>query len=93
MITTTPLRRFALAVLACVRGDQEDWPAAARLHGASAAEFEAIGESVQSPEADYLRDSSAAGIQRLGDEQWQRLLSEGRTLRFAELLALVTGSP
>jgi hypothetical protein len=86
------LTAFALLGLACVKGDQEDWPAAARLHGASAAEFEAIGESVQSPEADYLRDSATVGIQRLGEKEWQVLFREGLTLRFPEVLALVKGS-
>jgi tetratricopeptide (TPR) repeat protein len=83
---------FALLGLACAKGDQQDWPAAARLHGASAAEFEAIGVSLQSPEADYLRDSTTAGIRRLGDEEWQLLFREGHTLSFPEVLALVKGS-
>lgn len=86
------LTALALLGLACVKGDQEDWPAAARLHGASAAEVDAIGESLQSPEADYLRDSTTAGIRRLGDEEWQLLFREGHTLSFPEVLALVKGS-
>ena len=83
---------FALLGLACVKGDQEDWPAAARLHGAAAAEFEAIGESVLRPESDYLRESTAAGIGCLGKGEWQLLFREGHTLSFPEVLSLVNGT-
>jgi hypothetical protein len=70
---------------------QEDWATAARLQGAAAAELQAFGGALQRPEADHLRESTEAGVRSLGEDEWQRLLSEGRTLTVPEALALVQG--
>jgi len=85
------LAAYALVGLALVRGVQEDWATAARLQGAAAAELQAFGGALQRPEADHLRESTEAGVRSLGEDEWQRLLSEGRTLTVPEALALVQG--
>jgi predicted ATPase/class 3 adenylate cyclase len=79
---------LAILGLACVKGDQGDRPAAALLHGKSAAEIDATGESLQNPEANYLRDGITEGITHLGDDEWQRLFLEGHTLSYPDVLEL-----
>jgi predicted ATPase len=79
---------YSIVGLACLSGDRDDWAAAAQLHGAAAALFEAVGELCPEPESTYRRQSTSAGQERLGPEEWQRLYERGRYLDYAQILAM-----
>ena len=80
--------------LACLAGDQGDWPRAGELHGAAQAFLDRLGgEAWQEPEAQYRRDSLAQARTHLGQEQCDRAYARGTTLSLEEALNLAFGRP
>ena len=77
---------YAVLGLACLQGDREGWYEAALLHGASAALFEAASSPCMSPEDEYRRRSIVDGTQHLGNDEWHRAFTEGKTLHYREVL-------
>ncbi|HUB68826.1 MAG TPA: adenylate/guanylate cyclase domain-containing protein [Acidimicrobiales bacterium] len=79
---------YAILGFGCLCGDRGDWTAAAQLHGAAMALFEAVGELCQEPESTYRLQSARAGIEHIGEAEWQRLFRQGRVLEYDQVLDL-----
>jgi predicted ATPase/class 3 adenylate cyclase len=62
----------AIAGLACLAGDADDWDRAAALHGVAQAFQDRTGNPWQEPYARYRRDSLDLACAHLGDEQLKR---------------------
>jgi tetratricopeptide (TPR) repeat protein len=83
---------YASLGLACLAADRGDWSQGATLHGISQAIFDRTGEKCQEPEDTYRRRSIAAARAQLGEEEFERLYTEGRISSFDDAVDLALGT-
>jgi tetratricopeptide (TPR) repeat protein len=83
---------YASLGLACVAADRGDWHQGATLHGVSQALFDQTGERCQEPEDTYRRRSMAEARARLGEEEFERLYTQGRSSSFDDAVDLALGT-
>ncbi len=83
---------YASLGLACLAADRGDWSQGATLHGVSQAIFDATGEKCQEPEDTYRRRSIAEARAQLGEEEFERLYTEGRSSSLDDAVDLALGT-
>lgn len=83
---------YVVLAFAVLSGDRGNWEAAAALHGAAMALFDGVGAPCQEPEEGYRRQSAAEGIDRLGQGEWERLINEGRSLEYRQVVETAEGT-
>lgn len=79
---------YSILGLACLAADDGDWRRAAQLHGIAQASLDQIGH----PWVSWVRfrdDSICEISEQLGNEEFQRLFAEGRSLAFDTAMQVV----
>jgi predicted ATPase/class 3 adenylate cyclase len=81
-----------IGMLALLAADSERFEAAARLLGAAETQRRAAGQEAAGWQRPFLSRSTALARDRLGGEEFERLLAEGRSLPPDAALALAVGA-